>query len=143
MYHANVTIPAPILSEGRYPNDTLTVDVNTDGADYGERPYLVTVGSGFNRHDFLVFARAEDDALARALDCAVETAPGWTTAADDPDLIEALENEDEEGYATDDGSVYLGHFDALHIRKLDGAAIRAALAAAGVKLGDADDGAAE
>jgi len=140
MFYDNVTLPAPLLSEGRYPNDTRTVYVNLDGADYGERPHLVTVVSGYCHADFLVFARAEDDALNRALDVAVKLAPGWTTAADDADLIEALEHYDGEGYYTDDGSVYLGHYDALHVRELDAAAIRAALAAVGIVYdsGDAD-----
>ena len=140
MFHANISLPAPILSEGRYPNDTRTVYLNLDGADYGERPYLVTVGSGYGYADFLVFARDEDTALARALDVAAELAPGWTTAADDADLIEALERYDGEGYYTDDGSVYLGHFDALHVRALDTAEIRAALVAVGIVYdsGDAD-----
>jgi len=133
VYHANVTLPAPLLSDGRYPNDTLTVYVNLDGADYYERPYFVAVGSGFCHAYFLVFARAEDEALARALDVAAELAPGWTTAPDDPDLLEALERYDGEGYYTDNGSVYLGHFDALYVRKLDGSAIRAALAAVGIQ----------
>lgn len=140
MFYDNVSLPAPLLSEGRYPNDTRTVYLNLDGDDYEEPPYLVTVGSGYSYVDFLVFGRCEEDALNRALDVAVKLAPGWTTAADDPDLIEALEEYDGEGYYTDDGSVYLGHYDALGIRKLDTAAIRAALVAAGIVFdsGDAD-----
>jgi len=141
MFYDNVTLPAPLLSEGRYPHDTRTVYVNLDGADYDELPYLVTVGSGYSYADFLVFGRCEEDALNRALDIAAKLAPGWTTAADDPDLLEALEEYDGEGYYTDDGSVYLGHYDALHVRKLDTAAIRAALIAVGIVYdsGDADD----
>jgi hypothetical protein len=134
MFHANVTLPAPLLSEGRYPHDTRAVYVNLDGADYGERPFLVTVGSGYSYDDFLTFGRDEESALARALDVAAELAPGWTTAPDDADLQEALERYDGEGYYTDDGSVYLGHFDTLHVRALDTAAIRAALEAAGIAL---------
>jgi hypothetical protein len=138
MFYDNVTLPAPLLSEGRYPHDTRTVYVNLDGADYDERPHLVTVGSGYSYVDFLVFGRCEEDALNRALDVAVELAPGWTAAADDPDLQEALELYEGEGYYTDDGSVYLGHFDALHVRALDAAAIRAALVAVGIVYDSVD-----
>jgi len=108
------------------------VDVNTQDEDWG-KPWLVTVGSGYSSHHFLVFGSSEDSALAHAIETAVVTAPGWTARPGDEHLEEMLREYDGEGYATDDGSVYLGHFDSLHIRRLDNN-VRSLLQRHGVSL---------
>ena len=130
--YENVEMPGSLLSK-QYAGQTFTVDVNTDDANWTKGAWLVAVGSGYQAGYFLVFGRSEDDALANAIDLAAEVAPGWTTQPGDPDLEEALEQYDGEGYATDDGSVYLGHFDTLRIERL-GADARTLLAEKGISL---------
>ena len=130
--YENVEMPGSLLSK-QYAGQTFTVDVNTDDANWTKGAWLVTVGSGYQAGYFLVFGQSEDDALANAIDLAAEVAPGWTTQPGDPDLEEALEQYDGEGYATDDGSVYLGHFDTLRIERL-GADARTLLAEKGISL---------
>ena len=130
--YKNVEMPGSLLSK-QYAGQTFTVDVNTDDADWTKGAWLVTVGSGYSAAYFLVFGNSEDTALANALDLAAEVAPGWTTQPGDSDLEEALEKYDGEGYATDDGSVYLGHFDSLGIERL-GPEVRTLLAEKGITL---------
>ena len=130
--YTNVEMPGSLLSK-QYAGQTFTVDVNTDDAAWTKGAWLVTVGSGYQSGHFLVFGKSENDALANALDLAAEVAPGWVTYPGDKDLEEALEKYDGEGYATDDGSVYLGHFDTLRIQRL-GAEARTLLAEKGISL---------
>ena len=130
--YKNVEMPGSLLSK-QYAGQTFTVDVNTDDAAWTKGAWLVTVGSGYQAGYFLVFGQSEDDALANAIDLAAEVAPGWTTEPGDPDLEEALEQYDGEGYATDDGAVYFGHFDSLGIERL-GADARTLLAEKGISL---------
>ena len=130
--YKDVEMPGSLLSHA-YKGQTFSVDVNTADAAWSKGAWLVTVGSGYQSAHFLVFGQSEDDAFANALDLAAEVAPGWVTYPGDPDLEEALEQYEGSGYATDDGSVYLGHFDALHIQRL-GAEARKLLAEKGISL---------
>ena len=88
--YKNVEMPGSLLSK-QYAGQTFTVDVNTDDAAWTKGAWLVTVGSGYQAGHFLVFGQSEDDALANAIDLAVEVAPGWTTEPGDPDLEEFIE----------------------------------------------------
>jgi hypothetical protein len=130
--YEDISLPADELGAGHHGSKMLTVDVNTQDEDWG-KPWLVTVGSGYSGHHFLVFGSSEDSALAHAIETAVVTAPGWTARPGDEHLEEMLREYDGEGYATDDGSVYLGHFDSLHIRRLDNN-VRSLLQRHGVSL---------
>jgi len=130
--YKDISLPADELGAGHHGSKMLTVDVNTQDEDWG-KPWLVTVGSGYSGHHFLVFGSSEDSALAHAIETAVVTAPGWTARPGDEHLEEMLREYDGEGYATDDGSVYLGHFDSLHIRRLDNN-VRSLLQRHGVSL---------
>jgi len=132
--YENVEMPKSLwIGQEAYHTDTFIVDVNTNDADWTKNAWLVTVGSGYQAAHFLVFGISENTALANAIDLAAEVAPGWITQSGDPDLEEALEQYDGEGYATDDGSVYLGHFDSLEIQHL-GPEVRTLLAEKGISL---------
>ena len=129
--YKDISLPAAELGE-KHGREMVTVDVNTQDEDWG-KPWLVTVGSGYSSHHFVVFGSSEDSALAHAIETAVVTAPGWTARPGDEHLEESLREYDGEGYATDDGSVYLGHFDSLHIRRI-GNDVRPLLKRHGVSL---------
>jgi hypothetical protein len=131
--YTDVEMPKSLIDRDAYHTDTFIADVNTNDANWTKGAWIVTVGSGYSAVRFLVFGISENTALANAIDLAVEVAPGWTTESGDPDLEEALEQYDGEGYATEDGSVYLGHFDSLEIQRL-GPEVRTLLAEKGISL---------
>ena len=129
--YKDISLPAAELGEA-YGRDMLKVDVNTQDEDW-TTPWLVTVGSGYSGHHFVVFGNSEDSALAHAIETAVITARGLTARRGNKQLEESLREYDGEGYVTDDGMVYLGHFDSLHIRRL-GNDVRPLLQRHGVSL---------